>query len=500
MTFIDMFCGIGGFRYGLEKANQSSREYLPEQARGGEHLRPRRDKPNDKSEWSKTKQKECSSQDFTCVWANDNDRYACQISRIHYPNDNLCEGDIRTVDVATIPEHDLLCAGFPCQSFSIAGKRRGFEDTRGTLFFEICKVIRAKRPGYLLLENVKGLLSHDDGTTFQTIIRTLDELGYDCQWQVLNSKDYGVPQNRERVFIVGHTRGKPRPKVFPIGETDAVYTEANESNNIANSLDANYGKGWLDHGQRTMIFKRGVMGERNQRWLEDGKEYSRNFPQGQRVYDPAGISAQLNAQGGGWGAKTGLYEIPETLTDKGINGIMKGKGGHYASTQEANTIEVLRTLWEEIGTKAFTEWGLGILDSLQQKKILQSDMYGNSTRHTASKEKPQMDDSPLARKKAMSKGGLLYLWETQCKGCSPQKPRLARQFIGELTASLSQLPQQDTSHSRIRRLTPMECERLQGFPDGWTEGISDTQRYKCLGNAVTVNVIEAIGRQLLGGF
>jgi len=126
--------------------------------------------------------------------------------------------DIRTVPTTDIPNHDLLVGGFPCQAFSIAGKRRGFDDTRGTLFFEIARILKDKNPKYFILENVKGLLSHDNGFTFKTIISTLTELGYDLQWQVLNSKNFGVPQNRERVFIVGHIRGQPRPEVFPITE------------------------------------------------------------------------------------------------------------------------------------------------------------------------------------------------------------------------------------------------------------------------------------------
>lgn len=159
MKFIELFAGIGGFRYGLERAG-----------------------------------------DFKCVWANDIDKYACRIYRKNFGDKELYEGDIRTVEAATIPDHDLIVGGFPCQSFSIAGKRGGFEDTRGTLFFEICRIARTKRTKYLFLENVKGLLNHNQGKTFETIIRTLDELGYDCEWQVLNSYDFGKCE-RPRLFI-----------------------------------------------------------------------------------------------------------------------------------------------------------------------------------------------------------------------------------------------------------------------------------------------------------
>jgi len=113
----------------------------------------------------------------------------------------------------------VLCGGFPCQAFSIAGKREGFRDTRGTLFFEIARVLEAKRPSYCFLENVKGLLNHDGGKTFGVILQALGELGYDVQWFVLNSKFHGVPQNRERAFIVGSLGGRPKPQILPFGES-----------------------------------------------------------------------------------------------------------------------------------------------------------------------------------------------------------------------------------------------------------------------------------------
>ena len=137
-------------------------------------------------------------------------------------------GNARDILTRNIPDFDLLVAGFPCQAFSIAGKRRGFDESRGTLFFEIARVLRDKRPRYFLLENVKGLLSHESGQTFQTILKILSDIGYTVQYQVLNSKNFGVPQNRERVFIVGHLRGTSRPEVFPIGEDDSVPSKKNE--------------------------------------------------------------------------------------------------------------------------------------------------------------------------------------------------------------------------------------------------------------------------------
>ncbi len=160
-----------------------------------------------------------------CVGFSEINKYAISIYSYHF-GDHKNYGDASRIIPEELPDFDLLVGGFPCQAFSIAGKRRGFEDTRGTLFFEIARIAKHKRPRYLLLENVAGLLSHNKGDTFETILATLDELGYDAEWEVLNSKNFGVPQNRERVFIVGHLRGHGSRKIFPLGqvggETDGV--------------------------------------------------------------------------------------------------------------------------------------------------------------------------------------------------------------------------------------------------------------------------------------
>lgn len=188
---------------------------------------------------------------WRCVWYNDFDKYSVQTYNKNFGTNYKAE-DIKTIKSDEIPNHDLICAGFPCQSFSIAGKRRGFEDTRGTLFFEIVRIAKHHRTPYLFLENVKGLLSHDEGKTFRIILETLDELGYDVQWQVLNSKHFGVPQNRERVFIIGHLRTEPRPEVFPIGEGKRKSIKVRgENGKEAHAIDQNYWKG--ADGKRTMI-------------------------------------------------------------------------------------------------------------------------------------------------------------------------------------------------------------------------------------------------------
>ena len=203
MKYLSTFSGIGGFELGIQQAYEYVQRTEGFQQRG---LEGDIDMPDTRES--------CLAPEPLCIGYSEIDKYAASIYQKHFPN-HTNYGDITKINEKELPDFELLVGGFPCQSFSIAGKRGGFNDTRGTLFFEIARIIRKKQPRLLLLENVKGLLSHDKGKTFATIISTLDELGYDIQWQVLNSKNHGVPQNRERVFIVGHLRGTSRPEVFP---------------------------------------------------------------------------------------------------------------------------------------------------------------------------------------------------------------------------------------------------------------------------------------------
>lgn len=345
MKYLSLFSGIGGFELGIQQAYETIKSRPSEQRgeSGGDDIQRQGSEPNNISGDTRL----C---DWTCIGFSEIDKYASQIYQKHFP-EHKAYGDITKIDGKELPDFDLLVGGFPCQSFSIAGKRGGFLDTRGTLFFDIARIIKEKQPRLLLLENVKGLLSHDEGRTFLTIISTLAELGYDLQWKVLNSKNFGVPQNRERVFIVGHLRGTSRPQVFPFGSTDEATDGNPEISQLNNPVHSN-----------------------------------------DRVYGTDGIAPTLNTMQGG-------RRQPK---------IVGGLQGHQIPRED------------------------GVSPTLTT---------------------------------AMGQGG-------------------------------GQTPIVWSEKIRIRRLTPTECERLQGFPDGWTEGISDTQRYKCLGNAVTVNVIRAIVERL----
>jgi len=320
-----MFTGVGGFELGLEKAEENNKEYSKRNI-------------SDTSNRG-AKEVQCKRQ-YNCIGFSEIDKYASELLKNKWSNIKNY-GDATKINPRELPDFDMLCGGFPCQAFSIAGKREGFKDTRGTMFFEIARIVKVKRPKTLLLENVKGLLNHEGGKTFRTILQTLSELGYNVQWMVLNSKFFGVPQNRERVFIIASLRGESRPEILPFGQ-------GNKINN-------------------------GKQEEQTTRCLT-----SQYYKQGQ------------------W-----EQYIKETIPK-------------------------------------YTQYG-----KHQQDRIYEKD-----------------------------------------------RP------IGTLSSSQAGDYKFKIENMKIRRLTPTECERLQGFPDGWTEGFSDTQRYKMMGNAVTVNVVRAIAQRL----
>lgn len=158
---------------------------------------------------------------FQCVGFCGIDKHASKLYKAYYNTENeVYYNDATAVIPESMPDFDIFTGGFPCQAFSIAGKRQGFNDVRGTLFFEIARICEARKPKYIVLENVKGLLNHESGRTFSTIVGVLTDIGYTVEWQLLNSKFFEVPQNRERVFIVGYLRGGSGQKIFPIRETN----------------------------------------------------------------------------------------------------------------------------------------------------------------------------------------------------------------------------------------------------------------------------------------
>ena len=377
MKFLDLFAGIGGFRLGMESAGHE------------------------------------------CIGFCEIDKFA----RASYKAIHNTEGEIELHDITTVTDEevrnigyvDVICGGFPCQSFSIAGSRRGFEDTRGTLFFEIARFADILKPKYLFLENVKGLLNHDRGKTFKTILGALDGLGYDVEWQVLNSKNFSVPQNRERVFIIGHLREGRTRRVFPIirenAKSDNQQSKIEIVGNTKNPNGTSQGTGSIVYDSNGLV----------------GTLCARDYKEPKQVAIPVLTPDRANKRQNGRRFKTD-GEPMFTLTAQDRHGI----------------------LIKEATKQGYAEAEVG-------------------------------DSVNLSHPNSKTRRG-----------------RVGKQIANTLLTGDGQGGVEPDF--RIRKLTPRECWRLQGFPDRAfdkaQEVNSNSQLYKQAGNSVTVNVIEVIARKL----
>lgn len=256
LKFIDLFAGLGGFRLALES---------------------------------------CGAK---CVYSSEWDKNAQEIYRMNF--NETPDGDITLVNEKNIPEHDVLCAGFPCQAFSISGKQKGFEDSRGTLFFDIARIVNEKQPRVVFMENVKNFASHDNGNTLKIVKRTMINLGYDFYYNVLNSRDFGIPQKRERIYMVCfrndlNIKKFEFPKPFKLNTflEDLLLPDKEVFNLIVNRLDLSL-KNIKIKKNISKPLRVGTVGKGGQ---------------GERIYSPKGIAITLSAYGGGIFAKTGGYLI-----------------------------------------------------------------------------------------------------------------------------------------------------------------------------------------------
>jgi DNA (cytosine-5-)-methyltransferase len=381
LTFLDFFSGVGGFRHGLELAGMK------------------------------------------CIGFCEKDKFARKSYEAMYDTKGeWFHDDITTIDPTRLPKADLWCAGSPCQNVSIAGKRAGLYGERSGLFFTFVELIKSQKeedkPEWVLLENVKGLLSSGGGRDYLDYLSILDESGYDLEWQVFNSKDYGVPQNRERIYTIGHLRRKGRRQVLPISRESSSHLKQ----------------------------------------LVGGM-------QSYRVYDPSGIATTLVGEGGGLGAKTGLYLIDQSLTEPKL-------------TEEARCLTARYTA----GATKRTAMNSGVLEV--QPILTQGIKVRNGTKqgYQLAVVGDSVDlsyPSSLTRRARVGRG-IAHNLSCSCQmGAVVWKGRVVK----------------------IRRLTPKECFRLQGFSDDLFEKAkavnSDAQLYKQAGNGVTVPVVYAIGCAIL---
>lgn len=401
MTFLDYCAGIGGFRLGLELAGHK------------------------------------------CIGFCEKDKFAVKSYRAMFDTEGeWYADDVTKLRAEEIPTADIWCFGFPCQDISVAGKQRGIRGKRSGIYFSIIDLIKGKeekdKPTYLLIENVKNLLSINNGFDFATVLSELSEAGYDTLWQVLNSKDFGVPQNRERVFIIANLRTRGRREILPIT------------------------------GENTATLKQIIGGS-----------------QGYRVYDADGVSCAIQSSSGGVGAKAGLYFIDQSTT----------------KTQITETSRCITS-----GVVNRTAMNSGVLEAYPILTPDREEKRQNGRRMKNCGEPmftlTSQDRHGVAIKNATKKGYVeanigdgIYL---NFPNSTTRRGRVGKGVTGTLDTSCA-VGTLDSNY-RIRRLTPKECFRLQGFPDGLFEKAkavnSDAQLYKQVGNAVTVNVAFAVAKSL----
>lgn len=408
MKFLDFFAGIGGFRRGMELAGHKCVGFCE----------------CDKFAYgSYVSMHLLTEEQRERLMTMPKNKRIKEIGKEEYRNGEWYARDIREIRADHVPRADCWCFGFPCQDISVAGKQLGFRGERSSLFFSVMRIIQdtkeEDRPTYLFIENVKNLLSVNGGTDFLKLLIALDEAGYDAEWQVLNSSDFGVPQNRERVFIVGHHRGKCRHEVFPVYGTDGK----NHVEQVGNYL----------------------------------KTATRENPNQGRIYEPLGLSPCLNKMQGGkrepsivlpcfvdmsygsGGGETDQAFCLQSRYDKGICGRKRETVGVCIPVLTPDRAEKRQDgrRFKENGEPMFTLTG--------------QDRHGIAI---------EMDDDFCVN----------AIWSDKY-GC----------------------------YIAIRKLTPKECFRLQGWEDIYFERAemvnSDRQLYKQAGNGVTVNVVEAIARR-----
>jgi DNA (cytosine-5)-methyltransferase 1 len=459
---------------------------------------------------------------MACAWQCEIDAKARAVLALHWPNVPQ-HTDVREIGAANLGAVDLVCGGFPCQDLSVAGKRAGLAGERSGLWFEFRRILAELQPGWVVVENVPGLLSSNGGADVAVVVRGLVELGYGVCWRVLDAQYFGVAQRRRRVFIVGHLGdGRAAQVLF---EPESLCGDTPPRREAGEGPAGTLGGGALDGASQgvTQPFTFQSRIARNGRGQPDDV-----------------VPALRGAEEGDTADSKPLVAQP--LQPAWYN-------TKYASKDEADARTLLRALREALGEEAFAQWGLGVLDTLQSSQVLRSRLHGASLRCEAY-QLNGLEHGALPCPEACSSGAMCHMWQPERDRCSSHRPQSFEQLCRELSAHLPKLPSQTAliksflhglwrasegsrvlqqalsavspmgesathqdqpAHAgfAVRRLTPTETERLQGFPDGWTAGWhrnrmgkkvkpwTDSARYRQMGNAVCVPVAEWIGRRIM---
>lgn len=439
MTFLDLFAGIGGFRRGLELAGHKCVGFC---------------------EWDKFAAASYTSMHL--ITDDQRERLAQldlkqrqkEILKEEYRNGEWYSADVRLIRGDNVPRADCWCFGAPCQDFSVAGKRAGLDGDRSSLVREVFRVLgeleEADRPEWLIYENVKGMLSSNRGWDFLAIILEMEQLGYDVEWELFNTKNFGIPQNRERVYTVGHLRSRGRRKIFPLEGADGEDSVCEVS----------------------VI---GGIGEKN---------FGKQFREGNRIYDGTKIATALTSNVGNAGGGSNLYSVPITINSEDIETQKAFNGRHIVHSP----LGVSKTMIGSVqGSGSGNEPKVAI-------PVLTVDRPKKSQNGRRFKEDGEASFTLTAQDRhgvALSISGYEVSESSGIAHCLNENKTIYAVWYEKYQCYIA-----------IRKLTPRECFRLQGWTDDYFEKAafvnSDSQLYKQAGNGVTVAVVEDIGKAIKG--
>lgn len=457
MKFIDFFSGVGGFREGMQQAGHQCVGFCE----------------FDKFAVASYVSMHCITEEQRKhLETFDFKKRQKEILKEEYKNGEWYANDIRTVDAGSLPRADCWCFGFPCQDISVAGKQLGFNGHRSSLFFAVTKLIRElkeeDRPKYLFIENVKNLLSVNAGFDFAKLLIELDEIGYDAEWQVLNSKDFGVPQNRERCFVIGHLRGECTSQVFPLEGTSG-------ENSVPIKIIA-HKDGYRRNTQTFMLD--GIT-----ETLDTGQGGGRGHHVGLPVF------FDMNY---GEAKYTDLSRCLQARYSKGISNHKAEISGVAIPVLTPDRLEKRQNgrRFKENGDPSFTLTGQdrhGVAVNVKE-----------ATRKGFTECRAGIDTVNLDRPESTTRRGIV---EKECANTLDCKCNqgIFVEVEGDLTV-YAIWSEKYQCYIAVRRLTPKECFRLQGWSDDYFEKAqfvnSDSQLYKQAGNGVTVSVIKAIAERM----
>lgn len=505
MKFLDFFAGIGGFRKGMEAAGHDCVGFCEFDkwavaSYTSMHLITEEQRQYLSTLTLKQRQKE--------------------ILKDEYRNGEWYANDIRRVYAGDIPKADCWCFGFPCQDISVAGKQAGFQGNRSSLFFRVMYLVgqlkEEDKPTYLFIENVKNLLSVNGGWDFARLLIEMEQQGYDAEWQVLNSKDFGVPQNRERCFIIGHLRGRSATKIFPIEGTDGKNSVSLNLFGCLNGRNSQRDRVYSGDGLVPTISTK--PGENTEPKVSIKIIGEINSSQDGKILSTDGI-ANCHSAGHGNNPKIAIPVLTPDRAEKRQNGRRFKEDGEPMFTLTSQDRHGVATSIPVSMSRNVIENEINVahcLNTNDSRKFFGKNQKGNAVIECVADKSDVTVKVAEATKQGYSECRVgIDTVNLSVPGSKTRRGRVGKEIANTLDTSCNQgifvqvseeLTVYAVWHEKyqcyiaIRKLTPKECFRLQGWSDDYFEKAqfvnSDSQLYKQAGNGVTVTVIEAMARKM----